>query len=157
MHTRLAWAAGFFDGEGCISLIWKRRAQNTHAWWLLQVNLTNTDRQSLERFWRSIGQAGRIYAKKRVPNRRQIYYWVATDRAAERTLRLLRPYVFTKRPVSTLALEARRLGQRKPFERIPYGRWNRLVEIERAIKSLNGVNWQKRPVRLIDRRSPLVG
>jgi LAGLIDADG DNA endonuclease family protein len=52
-REELAWAAGFFDGEGCFS--WT----TTQAWGCAVINQTN--RESLERFQRAVGAVGKIY------------------------------------------------------------------------------------------------
>lgn len=56
-----AWAAGFFDGEGCVSV--KRQKQKTRAGTFVYsypvVQMTSTDRSLLERFQRIVG-AGKI-------------------------------------------------------------------------------------------------
>jgi len=52
-REELAWAAGFFDGEGCFS--WTKKA----AWGCAVIAQTN--RQSLERFRLAVGGIGKIY------------------------------------------------------------------------------------------------
>jgi hypothetical protein len=52
-REELAWAAGFFDGEGCFS--WTQKA----AWGCAAIGQTN--RESLERFQRAVGGIGKIY------------------------------------------------------------------------------------------------
>lgn len=57
MREELAWAAGFFDGEG-----------NTNAYrkggsgpFVLQMSVTQVHRETLERFQRALGGLGTIY------------------------------------------------------------------------------------------------
>jgi LAGLIDADG-like domain len=52
-REELAWAAGFFDGEGCFS--WTAKS----AWGCAVIGQSN--RESLERFQRAVGDLGKIY------------------------------------------------------------------------------------------------
>jgi hypothetical protein len=145
----VAWAAGFFDGEGSVSLLW-RQGNRRHGqvpasrgkWWHLQLTLTNTDVESLQKF-REVMGVGNVYPRKIVDGRRQVYFWVATSLAAEVALKALLPYLVTKQAVGQLALESRSLGQLKPYARISVAHWQRMIEIENGIKQFNGRNYQK--------------
>lgn len=154
-NTELAWAAGFFDGEGSVSLIWTTHTTNTNPWWNLKVTVTNCDRPSLERFVAAVG-VGRIYTKKPVEGRQVTHYVMAGSLVAERILRGLLPYLLTKKRVAELAIEARTCGQRRPYENIPEERWLRMIEIENAIKALNGRNYRKVTAEQRTRHNPLV-
>lgn len=61
----LAWAAGFFDGEGHIGFY-----SSSHQSRKLLVNVAQKDRRPLERFQKAVGGVGVI-----VKNKRGIHYW----------------------------------------------------------------------------------
>ena len=63
-HTELAWAAGFFDGEGSMSLI----KQGGHRY--PRLHLEQVDREVLDRFNNAIGNLGIVfgpYTRKDAP------------------------------------------------------------------------------------------
>jgi len=64
MSTRLAWAAGFFDGEGCVYVSGYTRGRNKLA-------ITQKDRTILEYFESIIALDGKIY-----PAGKDNKYWV---------------------------------------------------------------------------------
>jgi len=57
----LAWAAGFFDGEGCTRV---NRVTNKYDYKydILSIQITQKDREVLDRFQAAVG-VGRIYAR----------------------------------------------------------------------------------------------
>jgi hypothetical protein len=57
---RIAWAAGFYEGEGSVTLIGGR----------LAVQIKNNDREPLERF-RTAVEAGKIYGPYSYPEVRE--------------------------------------------------------------------------------------
>lgn len=57
----LAWAAGFFDGEGSTSASHNRPGGPGH----LSVAVGQTNRETLERFQRAVGGLGKIYGPRR--------------------------------------------------------------------------------------------
>lgn len=58
--TELAWAAGFFDGEGNT---YGRRRGTTNI--VVSLSLAQIDRRPLERFQQAVGGLGRIYGPMR--------------------------------------------------------------------------------------------
>jgi len=52
-REELAWAAGFFDGEGCFSYV------KADGWGVVAIGQTN--REPLERFQRAVAGLGKIY------------------------------------------------------------------------------------------------
>jgi len=104
--TEWAWAAGFFDGEGCVCS-WLRKDAGTYC---LSVILVNTNEEAMQRF-------GRLVLKH--PNRRQAFANVksfgssrlpcfvlkVTGEFAKRLLRELLPYSTVKRGQIVAALQ----------------------------------------------------
>src|SRR5258705_9657713 len=75
----LAWAAGFFDGEG-----WANRSGRG-----VQARINQSDNAGmpdvLTRFQRVIG-VGRVHGPVREEGRRDLYYWDATSRGDVETV-----------------------------------------------------------------------
>lgn len=68
MNTELAWAAGFYDGEGCTSL-----RKYTNGTIVLECSLGQKDRRPLERFVRAVG-FGKVNGPYGVAQAYQIHY-----------------------------------------------------------------------------------
>lgn len=80
--TELAWAAGFFDGEGCTGRSSKRALG-------MRVSVSQRRIEPLERFRQVVG-VGRIYG----PGTRQCYQWVACSHSdVVTTIARLWPYL----------------------------------------------------------------
>ena len=80
-----AWAAGFFDGEGCTSILSVQRDRNKY----LRMSVSQKTPELLEKFQRIVG-CGKIYAAKK----REIHNWncyVETD--CDHVLETLWPYL----------------------------------------------------------------
>ena len=89
----LAWAAGFFDGEGWANAVAQtgRRTRQPHA----QINQSDDHGVPavLERFLRVVG-VGRIGGPERKPDRIDRYWWIASSRAdVSRVAELLDPWL----------------------------------------------------------------
>ena len=82
--SEIAWAAGFFDGEGntCV--------QRGRSGPYLAVNLSQNDRRTLERFISAVG-AGKVYGP--YPGRPRIHHWRIVGSKAENVLALLWPHL----------------------------------------------------------------
>ena len=66
VESELAWAAGFFDGEGSTSILKAQRDKYTY----IRMSVNQKYPECLERFQRIIGY-GKIYKAKK----RDIYSW----------------------------------------------------------------------------------
>lgn len=58
--TELAWAAGFFDGEGYVSISFSKGTR----WPSIVLGITQHNRETLERFSAAVGR-GKIYGPRR--------------------------------------------------------------------------------------------
>lgn len=72
-HEMLAWAAGFFEGEGCVTA-----NRNGHK---LTLSLVNTDLEMLERFRDVVGIGAIRAARKGVVGKEQYVWQVYGDKA----------------------------------------------------------------------------
>lgn len=131
------WMAGFFDGEGCVSLTWRRHVSQNRPWFVVSATIVNTDLDVL-RWFKDVTGIGCYYERKKHENRQQTAEWIVTHYGAEQFLRAIAPFSRTKKRQIDLALEARSLIQRAPFEQILDGDFNRLVEIWHEMSSAKG-------------------
>lgn len=96
----LPYAAGFFDGEGCISAC--RRGDGRVA---LRVTCTQSDPRPLE--WLRERFGGRVSLVHRADpgaERRAVHVWVANEAMARRFLTAVLPYLIVKRERAEMAL-----------------------------------------------------
>ncbi len=89
----LAWAAGFYDGEGYAGTQ-LARSGNRH----LRLSIGQADRSLLERFQRAVYGLGRINGpyQRSAPDgtpRKPMHYWRASSCEARRVIDLLTPYL----------------------------------------------------------------
>jgi hypothetical protein len=139
--TELAWAAGFFDGEGSVSVVQKPRG----TYWYPLVQVGNRERGPVERFKEIVG-TGFIFKRKQDG----FNMWVAAARKAEETLVQILPYLINKKRQAELALLARTYysEQRKGVD---------LVSIARQIRSLNSKKGRRLEIRPLSEEANLIG
>lgn len=107
-QTGIAWAAGLFDGEGCVSIGYippSKRNDLLNPSYRLMIKVTMGCKETVHEFGRIVGQGtfqDHVSKKKRV---NASYSWIAMSRKAERVLILLRPYLITKVKEADVALQ----------------------------------------------------
>jgi hypothetical protein len=110
----LEWAAGFADGEGCISLA-KQRYLNNPArgiTYRLSFCIVQNDLQVLQHFKDGMGIHSKIYPVKRLmQHNRQIYTLNYSGVKALELIRTLQPYLFRKQLEAQAALDYWTEGQ----------------------------------------------
>lgn len=93
MHDiELAWAAGFWDGEGCVTFTTNGVSGKIYP----QINISQADPEVLERFKRAVGGIGNIhgpYPTKYAAWSDMFYYRVGNKSEVEAIVNLLRPLV----------------------------------------------------------------
>lgn len=110
----LAWAAGFFDGEGCIYL----RNDKRDSRWQLLLGLAQVDKAPLEDFQRIVGGVGYITKSHRGKgNQRSCWTWQAASKNAGDVVELLLPFLRVKQSQAVAALEFRATFPKKPYRR----------------------------------------
>jgi hypothetical protein len=98
-QTQYAWAAGFFDGEGCVNI--SHVGRNT----CLRLHIVQKDIRPIERF-REIFQLQQKFGIVTRPNRRHSYYRLTVSGAqAADVLRKMLPYLALKRDVAEVGLD----------------------------------------------------
>jgi hypothetical protein len=106
-ETDLAWAAGFIDGEGCISVIKRKTGQSKagrrYEYHQLNINVPQIDKAPLDKLQKMFG--GMVRANKAIGNRRPSFVWTIHSRIAYNTLIQLIPYLIVKQREAELALQ----------------------------------------------------
>lgn len=76
MNIEHAWAAGFWDGEGCVSLTYRQYSKNTPKIPRIMVQIAQVDRRVLDRFQKAVG-FGEVLGpyKQRNENSQPYYVW----------------------------------------------------------------------------------
>lgn len=99
MKLNIHYFAGFFDGEGCISVTNPKRG--------VRVVLTNTNLHVLKAFV-DYFKLGKISMKKRTEKDKYnkiCYMWICWNRDAEKFLQEITPFLVIKKREGELALE----------------------------------------------------
>lgn len=94
----IAWAAGIFEGEGCISLI--RHKQKNYISNRAMLCVTNTDLDILIKFREilGIGYVRPLKTTKLSQGRKQLYRWIATSfDEFDEAIKILKPFMSNKR------------------------------------------------------------
>src|SRR4051812_26863754 len=84
-RLELAWAAGFFDGEGSTVVSPSHRS--------LMVTISQVERANLFRFRAAVGGAGSISAPRALPKRQPISAWRVYAAGGQFVLQRLWPYL----------------------------------------------------------------
>lgn len=109
-ETKLAWAAGIIDGEGCI-MVCEHRPKRCFT---LRVTVTNTDPRMLTAMKSMFG--GSICEQRwkgDKPQHRTKWVWVTCSKQAEAALVAMLPYLVTKKDQAELALTFRSLHRKR--------------------------------------------
>lgn len=95
-NLEIAWAAGFFDGEG------NTCCHHGVCGFSFAMSVSQVNRDNLFRFQKAVGGLGTIYeAKKKYPNARPISSWRAYGDKAFSTWRILTPLLGDEKTVSS--------------------------------------------------------
>jgi len=113
-RERLAWAAGFIDGEGCIGVYSVGANRTSYA---LKLAVEQTDRRPLDMLAEILG-VGRVAPVARKPRHgcRPTWRWNCYAGEAADALAALHEFLILKRDQATAALEFRG----KQESRIPF-------------------------------------
>lgn len=96
--SKIAYIAGFFDGEGCIRI--KKANQGGNSYYII-AHLTNTYPKTLKEVKQLFGGSMRVQEKG---VNKKVYNWSITSDEASDFLRTLLPFLKEKRPQAVLAL-----------------------------------------------------
>lgn len=91
MKTELAWAAGFFDGEGCVTYVRHQKKQTTRA---LRINITQRHDEVLHRFKAAVRSGSVNGPYDAVGRKNSLFTYQITKQAeVKRVFKLLKPYL----------------------------------------------------------------
>lgn len=95
----IEWAAGFVDGEGCISIVRQTyKGGRRKPTYCVAFSITQNDRAVLEHLQAGLGK-GRIYkVARKLQHKRQVYTLNFTGISALRAIAVLRPHFVRKGP-----------------------------------------------------------
>lgn len=134
----LAWAAGIIDGEGHIGI---RRPWPEKQTLRLYLDVSNTHIATIQRLVAIFGGLWRVSQRK--GNRQPIAVWTVSHRKAERILRDVLPYLFTKREQAVGALEYRKLVRHRGGKQIPSDTWLLMMNLANSVNALNARKHRK--------------
>jgi len=156
--TDYAWAAGFWDGEGCVSLTYRQWSENTPRIPRIVVQVAQVDRRVLDRFQSVVGYGNVLGPYKPRSNNAQPYHvWrVEGVPHLQRMRDLLAPYLGeVKLNQMDIALEARRVWEKtatclvhgtRLVENVSGGRWNCPACLSDAGKKAAKARWGSKDV-----------
>jgi hypothetical protein len=102
----LAWCAGFFDGDGCVSITRQQVPDRKNPTFRLRLTLVQNCVETLQAFQRGVAEASFITSQgPRVEHNRQVYSLIYEGRHALRALQKMEPHLIRKR-TSALAAHA---------------------------------------------------
>ena len=109
----LAWAAGFFDGEGYIGINPARRSRNNTRSYTLVTTVGQVGPEPIHKLQSILG--GRVYRyEKRPDNRGAVSVWQASSGSAAMALSMMLPFLVVKSEQAALALEFQRTKGSRP-------------------------------------------
>jgi hypothetical protein len=104
----VAYMSGLIDGEGCIHISEDHKTFNgkKYTYHTLVLTIANSDPRML--LWIEDHFGGKVVPKTKCEtNRRQAWTWSVVSREAEAVLRLITPYLISKKDQAELALKFR--------------------------------------------------
>lgn len=111
--TDAAWAAGIFDGEGCVIIQRRKLTNNKTPWYYLRTTVSNTHLPTLETLMRAF--RGSISRAKKRTGHLQCWAWQLSNKQAESFLRTIEQYAVTKRRQIEIALDFRAIPRRGKY------------------------------------------
>lgn len=108
-ETDLAWAAGIFDGEGCLTLVPTPKRRRFAVRVAVGQKYSPVVKRLREIFGGDVGQYG--------TGRHRQWRWKVENLAAESVLQQVRPYLVLKGEQADLLLEFRQVFGGKKFSR----------------------------------------
>ena len=100
LTSRMAYIAGFIDGEGCIRI--KKSNQSGNSYYVT-LQVTNTDKKPLllikEIFW------GKVFFQEKKPSNKVVWQYYSTTAEAVDTLRALVGFLVSKKEQAELAIK----------------------------------------------------
>ncbi len=106
-ETDLAWAAGLFDGDGCILISKQHQPGRKNPTYRLTLSLVQNDYQTITYFKRLLALKSCLVTVPRTTGQNRNVYDLRYDGVhALRALQLLKPYLRRKQIEAVVAVEA---------------------------------------------------
>ena len=101
----LAWAAGFFDGEGCVHISFQRTTDvHRLGSFRLSADVCGRNRAAIDKYAALFGGNVRVYYNRRFPDA-PYYGWRLDALKAVAFLEQVLPYLVNKHEISELGIE----------------------------------------------------
>ena len=130
MNMGRAYMAGFFDGEGCVTISRPHSRSN----YQLEVNIGNTNREVLEWIQRNYG--GRLHALRKPTYYKPYSVWQVSGEEAIHFLQLVLPFLKVKREEAELAIRFPLWGRQGRGHNIPEEVKHERQELSDAIRGI---------------------
>ena len=134
----LAWAAGFFDGEGSVGIY--PRTQYHHGkkyvGWRVCARLCGCNRVSVERFAEIVGNGVVRLERRKTKKLREVWGWRAYNAEVMTALERLLPYLVVKKEQVLLGIEFRSTVGNFGSAGIPADVMKRQTEMAALIKAM---------------------
>ena len=102
----ICWAAGFFDGDGCTSIVRQQVEGRKNLTYRLRLTLVQNCKETLLHFQRVVGEHAFIVTPgDKLQFNKQIYSLIYDGRHAVAALSKLEPYMFRKKMGAQAALK----------------------------------------------------
>lgn len=103
----IAWAAGLFDGDGCVLISKQQQPGRAHPTYRLCLCLVQNCIETVKRFRRILGLKACLVTVRRTNQQNRVVYDLRYDGVhALRVLQLLKPDLFRKAVEADVAIEA---------------------------------------------------
>ena len=146
-----AYMAGIIDGEGSIYIgsYSKNHSTGVH-YYQTAIEISNTDEPLIDWIQTTFGGRKALYTRNQTPknSRKQVFRWMATGLLIDHVIKLICPYIITKKRQCEIMLQMRETyketGMRKgkaSNERVPDRIMKIREELYREIRSLHCRNY----------------
>jgi hypothetical protein len=135
----IAWAAGFFDGEGSV-----RTTANagTARQPVARCTITNTDPRPVTKFHDMFGGCVYVRENKLRPRWRRSFEWTVQGAELDAFVRQILPYSVTKREQLELLVEFRKLMPGRGYRKITSSeRWSERKRLSKLSMQISELKW----------------
>ena len=137
-EPEVAWAAGYIDGEGCISV---SRNGKGNEQYLLRLTVSSTFLRSLSKLQRLFG--GTIYGPRSRQSCRPSWVWSAGIRETQAALSQMLPYLTVKESQARVALAFPWFGARGGGKKIAPALLEHRQAVAEELRRLKGLTLNK--------------
>lgn len=135
----LSYLAGFFDGEGSISISRIKGKLGRNDIFVVLISISNTNPEILSYICKEFG--GNFHQTKHQIKdgykRKNIYKWSASSKIAENFLSKILPYLILKKEQANMALEFQKTLKRKGNQRLSVDELDYRKMVKLKIMELN--------------------